>query len=94
MPANLKYLSSKGQRWLKVTAAIIGGYAVTVTFHNAVGVFLTNYKGALIITSAYFSFILWAILMVFAFMIKNGWKVWGIYLLLTIIFTCITLTYR
>jgi hypothetical protein len=52
MPANLKYLSSKGQRWLKVTAAIIGGYAVTVTFHNAVGVFLTNYKGALIITSA------------------------------------------
>ena len=86
MPANKKYLSSKGQRFLKITAGILGGYITTVLFHNAIGVFLIE-KGTLIITSAYTSFILWAILMVFAFSSKNGWKVWGIYISLSIIFS-------
>ncbi|WP_027077105.1 hypothetical protein [Maribacter antarcticus] len=86
MPANKKYVSSKGQRVLKITAGILGGYVLTVLFHNAVGSFLEE-KGGLIITTAYSSFILWAILMVLAFLSKNGWKVWGIYVLLSVVFS-------
>lgn len=81
MPANTKYLSSGGQRFLKITAGILGGFLVTILFHNAIGSMLES-KGGLIITTGYTSFLLWAALMVIAFMVKNGWKVWGIYLLL------------
>lgn len=80
MPANTKYLSSGGQRFLKISAGILGGFIITILFHNAIGSML-EFKGGLIITSGYTSFILWAALMVFAFMVRNGWKVWGFYLL-------------
>lgn len=80
MPANPKYLSSKGQRWLKITAGLIGGYLVTMLFHNAIGIHLTS-KGGIALTSAFSAFFMWVGLMVLAFMAKSGWKVWGIYLL-------------
>ncbi len=85
MPANKKHLSNSGQRILKITAGIIGGYIVTVLFHNAIGGLLQEKEG-LIITSAYSSFILWAALIVLAFLSKNGWKIWGIYILLIVLF--------
>lgn len=88
MPAKEKYLSSPGQRALKITAGIIGGFAVAILFHNALGVLVEN-QGALIITSAITSFLLWATCMVFAFMAKNGWKIWGIYLSLCALFLAI-----
>ena len=81
MPANKKYLSTSGQRWLKITAGIIGGYIVTMLFHNAIGIHLT-YKGAIALTSAFSAFFMWVGLMIWAFMSKNGWKIWGIYLLI------------
>ncbi|MEM7382209.1 MAG: hypothetical protein AAF361_13570 [Bacteroidota bacterium] len=80
MPANTKYLSSGGQRFLKITAGILGGFVITILFHNAIGTMLEA-KGGIIITTGYTSFIMWATLMVVAFMVKNGWKTWGIYLL-------------
>lgn len=85
MPANKKYLSSTGQRILKITAGVLGGFLVTIFFHNAIGSLLEE-KAGLIITTAYTSFIMWALLMVIAFLSKNGWKVWGLYLLLTLVF--------
>lgn len=85
MPANTKYLSSGGQRFLKTTAGILGGFFVTILLHNAIGTLLEN-KGPLIITTGYSSFIVWAALLVIAFMVKNGWKTWGIYLLLCVLF--------
>jgi len=80
MPANTKYLSSGGQRFLKTSAGILGGFMITILFHNAIGSMLES-KGGLIITTGYTSFILWAALMVVAFMVKNGWKIWAIYVL-------------
>ncbi len=85
MPANKKHLSRPGQRILKITAGILGGFFVTVLFYNALGS-LMKQKDALIITTAYTSFILWAILLIIAFLVKNGWKVWGIYFLLILLF--------
>ena len=85
MPANKKYLSSPGQRVLKITAGILGGLIITILFHNA-GTSLLQENGWLIITSAYSSFLIWVFLLIMAFMAKNGWKVWGIYLSLIFFF--------
>ena len=93
MPANKKHLSTSGQRVLKITAGILGGYLVTVLFHNAIGSLLENKRG-LIITSAYSSFLMWTALMVVAFLFKSGWKVWGIYLVCMVIFGTIIFFFK
>ncbi|MBP1221937.1 hypothetical protein [Flavobacterium sp. 1355] len=88
MPANPKYLTqSIWQRFLKITAAILGGYFVSVSFHLALASWLN--RANVLITMAYSGFIVWVALMVIAFLAKNGWKIWGVYLLLTMLFCII-----
>ncbi len=85
MPANKKYLtSSPTQRFAKITAAILGGLMVAVLFHMALASWFNHV--AVIITSTFSAFILWAVLMVLAFLGKNGWKIWGIYLAASLLF--------
>lgn len=83
MPANKKYLSSPGQRLLKISAGFIGGYAVMLAFH----LFLTYFidKKYIVISAFVSGYILWAVLLLCAFLARNGWKIWGIYLLLTLL---------
>lgn len=86
MPANPKYLTqSKWQRFAKITAAILGGYFVSVTFHLALASWLN--RANVLMTMAFSGFILWVALMVVAFLAKSGWKIWGIYILLTLVFS-------
>ena len=87
MPANKKYLSSNWQRFAKITAGIFGGYFVTLSFHLALS-FWFNHTNV-IITGAFTGFIMWATLMVLAFLSKNGWKILVIYLLITLLFSAI-----
>ena len=87
MPANPKYLSSNWQRFAKITAGFLGGYFVTISFHLAIS-FIFNHVNVMI-TSTYSGFILWAVLMILAFIAKNGWKIWAIYLLITFLFSII-----
>lgn len=87
MPANPKHLSSPWQRVAKISAGFIGGYLVTITFHMALSFWLNHVN--VIITATFTGFILWASLMVIAFLSKNGWKIWGIYLLLSLLFSVI-----
>ncbi len=80
MPANKKHLTqSPGQRLLKITAAIIGGYGVTCALH----LFMAHYfsKKDLLITMKFTAYLVWVALMILAFLSKNGWKIWGWYLL-------------
>jgi hypothetical protein len=85
MPANPKYLTqSIWQRIAKISAAILGGYFVSVSFHLALASWISHVN--IIITMAFSGFILWVVLMIVAFLAKNGWKIWGIYLLLTLLF--------
>lgn len=85
MPANPKYLTqSKSQRFAKITAAILGGYLVSISFHLALTTLFN--RADVIITMAFSGFILWVALMVIAFLSKNGWKIWLIYLGLTLLF--------
>lgn len=84
MPANKKYLSSPAQQALKVSAALIGGYLVTFTFH----LFLLSFTHPKpVVDSMNFStWLIWAGLMLLAFLSKNGWKTWGWYLLASVVF--------
>lgn len=84
MPANKKYLSSAFQRFLKITAGFIGGYGVSLSFH----VLLTYVfeRRDVLITATFTGYILWAVLLMLAFLAKNGWKVWAIYSALTLLF--------
>ncbi|MCK0136059.1 hypothetical protein [Arenibacter sp. S6351L] len=84
MPANPKYLThSPWQRFAKITAVIIGGYTVTTVFHLVLASWMNRVD--VIITSTFSSFILWAILMVVTFLAKKGWRIWGIYILVTMV---------
>lgn len=87
MPANPKYLSSNGQRFAKISAGFLGGYFVTISFHIALSYWLNHVH--VIITATFTGFILWASLIVVAFLAKSGWKIWGIYLLLSTLFSII-----
>lgn len=84
MPANPKHLSTPIQRFAKITAGFIGGYFVTEFFHMFLMLWL-DAKNVLI-TIRYGGFIIWATLMVLAFVAKNGWKIWGIYIAISLFF--------
>ncbi|WP_276225293.1 hypothetical protein [Niabella beijingensis] len=77
-------MSTPGQRVLKISAAFAGGYLVTFTFHLCLLYFL-NKKGVLV-TAFFSTYLLWSGLMIWAFLSKNGWKIWGWFILLSIVF--------
>lgn len=89
MPAKKHYLSSPPQRVLKVSAAIVGGYFVAASFHLMLAS-VSGYKEIVMLTSTFSLFLLWAMMMVVTFLSRNGWKIWGFYLGLTLFFSIIT----
>jgi hypothetical protein len=80
MPAKKEYLTTRGQRALKITAGLFGGYFLAVAVHMLLAVAL-HYRMEIILTGAFSVFLLWTALMIIAFLMRNGWIVWGIYLL-------------
>ncbi|MCF0051509.1 hypothetical protein LXM25_15685 [Dyadobacter sp. LJ53] len=80
MPAKKEYLTPPGQRALKITAGLFGGYFLAVAVHMLLAVALP-YRMEIILTGAFSVFLLWTALMIIAFLMRNGWIVWGIYLL-------------
>lgn len=85
MPANKKYLSSPGQRVLKISAGLVGGYMLSTALHLALAT-VPGIGFNLLVSGTFTGFFLWAICMVLAFLARNGWKIWAIYLSLTLIF--------
>lgn len=84
MPAKTKYLSSPGQRALKISAGLLGGYFLSVTLHLAVAL-IPGIGIDLLVSGTFSVFLLWVVFMVLAFLARNGWKIWGIYLILSIV---------
>jgi hypothetical protein len=87
MPANKKYLSSPVQRIAKITAGIVGGYAVTVSFFLMLSLWLD--RQSTFFTLIFAGFLLWCGLLIVAFLAKNGWRVWLVYLGITGLFSLI-----
>ena len=85
MPANPKYLTtSKWARFAKLSAGLAGGFLVSASFHIFLGNFFS--KPTVVVTSYFSGFLLWSALMILAFLSKNGWKLWGIYILFSLLF--------
>lgn len=83
MPANKKYLNTSGwQKFAKISSGFLGGYLVSMTFHLAIAAWLDRVN--VIITMTFSAFVLWMVLMILAFLRKNGWKVWLYYLVLSL----------
>lgn len=90
MPANKKHLTrSPWQRFTKITAGILGGYLVTVSFHMALAKFFN--KADIMITMAFSGFMIWVACMICAFLFKKGWMAWIVYLLLSVVFSLVIL---
>ncbi|OIN60686.1 hypothetical protein [Arsenicibacter rosenii] len=90
MPANKKYLTrSPWIRLSKLLAGSLGGYLVTISFHAA----LTRVcpKEYVIVTSFITGYLLWAILLLNAFLIPQAWKTWALYIVLMGVFSGIYL---
>lgn len=90
MPAKKEYLTSPGQRAIKIATAILGGYFLSITFHLFIATLLpTEGRDIVMLTSTFTLFLLWGILMILPFLSKSAWKILGSYILLTIIFSII-----
>ncbi len=85
MPANSKYLTTKGQRAVKIVTGIIGGYLVSASFHLLIASF-PAVRDAVIILSSFSFFMVWAGLLLLVFLARNGWNALLLYLTLTIVF--------
>ena len=88
MPAKKEYLTTRGQRALKITAGLLGGYFVSLTLHLALAA-VVPFKSDVMMTATFTLFIVWVALMLVAFMARNGWKIWGLYLLVTAVLSAI-----
>jgi hypothetical protein len=85
MPANKKYLTkSPWLRLAKILAGIVGGYTVMFAFHLLLTKFFPQEN--VIATSFFTGYVLWAILLLVAFLVKNVWKVLAAYAILTLLF--------
>lgn len=86
MPANKKHLTkSPWLRLAKILTGTVGGYTVMFTFHLLLSkLFLPQ---NIVVTSFITGYILWAILLLMAFVEKNVWKVLGTYVALTLVFS-------
>ncbi|WBX76848.1 hypothetical protein PG911_00900 [Tenacibaculum ovolyticum] len=85
MPANTKYLTkSPWQQFAKISAGILGGYIISALFHMVLALWLPIHK-EIIISSIFTLFILWCVLLIIPYLFKNGWKVWALYLLITLL---------
>lgn len=84
MPANKKHLTqSPWQRLCKIIAGFVGGYIITEALHMLL--ILCIGTGNTLITIRYVGFIIWAVLLILAFCIKNGYKALGLYALIALI---------
>lgn len=84
MPANKKYLTkSPWQKFAKLSSGILGGYIIAALFHMCCALWLPNSKEVLV-TSIFTLYLVWVTLMLVPYLFENGWKVWGIYLLIII----------
>ncbi|MEN7548793.1 hypothetical protein AAG747_12805 [Rapidithrix thailandica] len=60
---------------------------VTMSLHLALAYWLNHAN--VIMTLRFVGFIIWVALLIIAFLVKNGWKTWGIYLAITFVFALI-----
>lgn len=90
MPANKKHLTKSGWTKLsKILAGTVGGYLLTISLHAALTRLFPVDK--VMVTSFITGYLLWATLLLVAFLIKQAWKTWVIYVGLIALFSVLYL---
>jgi len=85
MPANPKYLNkSPWQQGAKISAGLIGGYCISALLHMNLALLIPLHQEVLV-TSTITLFLVWCTLIVIPYLFDNGWKAWGLYLIIIII---------
>lgn len=85
MPANIKYLNkSPWQQFAKISAGLLGGYAISALLHMCLVLWLPNPK-AFLIMSIYTLFIVWGVLLIIPYLFKNGWFAWLWYIIASVV---------
>lgn len=86
MPANPKYLTqSPWLRLVKIVVGFGGGYAVMLSLHLLLmRVFPPQNVAATAFITGY---VLWALLLLWAFVARSVWRVGALYLSLTLLFS-------
>ena len=84
MPANKRHLGTRGQRISKSLAGIIGGYIATMAIHLVVGAIWGSSNASWIQTTTYSAFTLWIMTIIAALLFRKAWKVWALYITITI----------
>lgn len=88
MPANPKYLTASPiQRFAKISAGILGGYLVSISLHLALASWFDHVN--VIISGTFSGFIIWVAFMTLAFLSRNGWRAWLLYLLISVVLIAI-----
>lgn len=86
MPAKKKYLTkSPWVRTSKILAGTVGGYTVMFSLHLLLCRLFPRQD--VIVTSFFTGYILWAVLLLLAFLAQSHWKVWATYVGLTLLFS-------
>ncbi|MEM9919523.1 MAG: hypothetical protein AAF990_15605 [Bacteroidota bacterium] len=83
---------SKWQRFAKITAGFIGGFGVSAAIHIVLAIWFD--RSIVLITSSFSSFLLWSVLFVVAYIPRNGWRVWAIYLSIILLCGAIVLLHQ
>lgn len=85
MPANKKYLTtSSWQKFAKISAGLLGGYAIAALLHMCLPLFLP-YPKEVLVTSIFTLYLVWVTLMLIPYLYENGWKVWLVYMAIIIV---------
>lgn len=85
MPANPKYLTKSGwQKFAKISAGVLGGYIISTLLHMVLALWLPMHKEVMI-SSIFTLFIVWVALLIVPYLFKNGWKAWGLYLVVILL---------
>ncbi|QXV63820.1 hypothetical protein INP83_11955 [Mucilaginibacter sp. 21P] len=84
MPANPKYLTkSPWTRLSRILAGTLGGYTAMISFHLLLA---KLFPAAKVVATAFFTgYLMWAVLLLIAFITPKPWQVWLAYAGLTLL---------
>jgi len=86
MPANKKYLTkSPWVRLARIVAGTAGGYLIMISFHLCLAAIFP--KENVIATSFFTGYVLWACLLLWAFLEVKLWRLYLSYIGLALLFT-------
>lgn len=84
MPANKKYLTNSPlDKIIRILSGFGMGYLINILFFSIMGKWID--QGSVLMTVQFLGFLLWAVLLITSFLIKNPWKGLLYYSVITVV---------